>query len=231
MQIDRENKLCLVDVGGADGLPPKWHPVRDRLFPVQFEPNPEEAQKLRAGDGGLVIEAALSNITERHNLTITLNKHCNSLLKPNEALLSNYNIRGHFNVVGSLGVDCVRYDGLYQKGLVPIPDVIKIDTQGFEFQVLMGFGGLLQDVLAIELEAHFYPLYRDQKLLHDLIGLLDGFGFVLRKLVPIDHFDGDLVEADAYFTKQRHRLNNIPDNQKWKIDIINKVLQLPPYPP
>ena len=63
----------------------------------------------------------------------------------------------------------------------PAPDAIKIDVQGFEFQVLQGFGSLLQHCLGIELEAHFYPIYRGQKLLHDIVSMLSDYGLVLRK--------------------------------------------------
>ena len=42
-----EHKLRLVDVGGAGGLQPKWLQYIDRIIPVLFEPNPDEAEKLR----------------------------------------------------------------------------------------------------------------------------------------------------------------------------------------
>jgi hypothetical protein len=35
---------------------------------------------------------------------------------------------------------------------------------------------LLSQVLAVELESHIYPIYKDQKLLGDVTRFLDGFG-------------------------------------------------------
>ena len=87
---------------------------------------------------------------------------------------------------------------------MPAPDAVKIDVQGYEHEVLQGFGGLLQGCLGIELETHVYPVYQDQKLLGDLIALLEPYGFVLRRLSPVPSFDGDVVELDAWFT-QEHR--------------------------
>jgi FkbM family methyltransferase len=48
-------------------------------------------------------------------------------------------------------VRSLRYDQLHAKGVVPVPHVVKIDFQGCEYEVLEGFGELLDQVLGIEL--------------------------------------------------------------------------------
>jgi hypothetical protein len=120
---------------------------------------------------------------------------------------------------------------LYHQGTVPAPDAIKIDAQGFEHQILLGFGSLLQDCLGIELEAHFYPLYRGQKLLHDIISLMSDHGLVLRTLQHVAQFDGDLVEVNAFFTKSRFAVRSLTPDQRRKFSLLTKVWELPEYPP
>ena len=200
-----DDRLCLVDVGGAGGVQDKWLRVADRVMPVLFEPNPEEAARLRetiAGqfDQGLVVESALANTVGRRSLNVTRFWGCTSMRRPDPEVLSPYRIAPLFEMARSVEVDCTRYDLLHAAGRVPAPDVIKIDVQGFEYEVLLGFGGLLQNCLGIEIETHLYPIYRGQKLLGDMVAFLADFGFVLRALRPVASFDGDVVEADAWFT-------------------------------
>jgi hypothetical protein len=115
------------------------------------------------------------------------------------------------------------------KGAVPVPDAIKIDVQGFEYEVLLGFGHLLADCLGIELETHFYPIYKGQKLIGDIVSLLDDFDFVLRALKHVPNFDGDAIEFDAFFTKRRDKILDLCDPDKKKFSLLTDVCELTPY--
>jgi FkbM family methyltransferase len=222
--------LTLVDVGSSgSGVQAKWRPHLSKLRPVLFEPNPPEAEALRKqlGEAAIVLETGLSNRTEMMDLQITKNKYCTSILTPNFDLLNRYSIAPNFTVVQTVPIKCVRYDDLFYTGSAPAPDVIKIDVQGFEHQALLGFGSLLSQCLGIELETHFYPLYRDQKLFHELIALLDQFGMVLRKMTTVPHFDGDIIEVDAYFTKRSLEVSALSLDRKWKFELMSRVWEIP----
>lgn len=225
-------RLRLIDVGAMGGVQAKWQPHLESITPVLFEPNPAEADKLRARHAyALVVEAALRNVVGRRNLVITENPTCISLRSPNQEFLSSYEVRPHLRVTGTQEVDCTRYDVLHQQGLVPAPDAIKLDVQGCEYEVLLGFGALLQDCLGIELETHFYPVYREQRLLHEIIALLGEYGFGLRKLDQnkMDNFGGDLVEVGAFFTKPRSVVRTYNQVQRRKFDLLTEVWQLAQY--
>ena len=233
VQPDPE-RLRLIDVGAMGGVQEKWLPHLESITAVLFEPNPDEAEKLRARFSyALVVEAALSNVVGRRNLVITENPTCISLRSPNQEFFSNYEVRPHLRVTGTQEVDCTRYDVLHQQGFVPAPDVIKLDVQGCEYEVLLGFGALLQGCLGIELETHFYPVYREQRVLHEIIALLGEYGFVLRKLDQnkMDNFDGDLVEVDAFFTRPRFVVRTYNPVQRRKFDLLTEVWQLAHYRP
>lgn len=223
-------RLCLVDVGSSGGLEPKWHPYAAHLDYVMFEPNPAAAADLRARpDRPQVIEAALSSATETRTLFVTANPLCISLHRPNIEMVAAYEHQEHFDIVREIPVSCVRYDKLFDDGTVPKPDVIKIDTQGHEYEVLAGFGRLLEHCLGIELESHLYALYDGQKLLGDIIHYLGVFGFVLRRLEPANSFNGDFVEAQAYFTPSRQRVRALDRSAQSKMNLINQIWQLPGY--
>ncbi len=201
--------LNLIDVGGAGGLQGKWEARLGTIAPTIFEPNTAEAEKIRDKYRGhkdiRVVERGLFNVSGKRTLHLTHHWGCVSLRQPNFEFLAKYPIAKQFKVVGEKTIDCHRYDELFARGEVPKPDVIKIDVQGCEYEVLEGFGHLLEGCIGIELEAHFYPIYREQKLLHDLIGLLGSFGLTLVRLSPINHFEGDIVEADAFFLLSREK--------------------------
>ena len=132
-----------------------------------------------------------------------------------------------FETVQTVSVQCARYDTLHRQGIVPDPDVINIDVQGHEYEVLSGFGGLLQNCLGIKLEAHLYPLYHGQKLPHDVIDLLDEYGLVLKSIRPVPNFNGDVVEVEAFFTRAGHRRSSLSRGQRKKLDILDAVWGLP----
>jgi FkbM family methyltransferase len=227
--------LCFVDVGSRGGLQAKWHPHADAIRAILFEPDGKEATRLRNQIGPssrhMVFDRGLSNLVGPKKLYVTVNTLGSSLLPPNTEFLANYEIRPHFELAGHAEVDCTRYDVLYHEGKVPAPDAIKIDVQGFEFQVLQGFGSLLQHCLGIELEAHFYPIYRGQKLLHDIVSMLSDYGLVLRTLQHVGQFDGDLVEVNAFFTMPLHAVRRLSPSQRRKFDLLTKVWELPVYRP
>lgn len=232
MPIDHE-RLVVVDVGAAEGLQAMWRPHTDRIRPVLFEPNPVEAIKIRDSlrdiPGSLVIESGLSYRAGEHTLTIGRWYGCSSMLKADPAVLRGYSIAPLYDAVGTETVACERYDALHQAGRVPTPDALKLDVEGFEYEVLLGFGDLLGDCLGVQAEAWFRPVYRDTKLLYRLVEHLASFGMVLRRTAPIDAFDGDLVVCDAFFTINRERAALLDDERRRKFDLLSGVWGLQPY--
>jgi len=225
--------LVLVDVGGLGGILPEWDGLSDRILPIIFEPNAAEANPLRDqigryGNGqGMVIQKGLAAVRGPRTLRITKSVACSTVQTPDQAALANYSIAPAFEVTATKVVECSRYDALYQNGEVPRPDVVKIDVQGLEYDVLLGFGELLSVCLAIQVESQFYQIYHGQKLFGDIIDLLSRFGLVLRRIVPSHHFDGDLVELDAWFTVDKTRERRLDETQREKLALIYQAWKLP----
>jgi FkbM family methyltransferase len=232
-RIPEGERITVVDVGGAEGLQLKWMLRADRITPVLFEPIPSEAEILRKTisriPGGQVVEHALAHSSSTRKLHIAAASGCSSLREPNFEILHGYSIGRIFRVIGEQDVYCTRYDELFRRQMVPVPDVIKIDVQGFEYEVLLGFGHLLESCIGIELETHFYPLYRGQKLIGEIVDFLDDFGFVLRTVKHVPNFDGDAVEFDAFFTKRRQEVLSFPGQARTKFSLLTEVWGLEPY--
>jgi FkbM family methyltransferase len=213
--------LIFLDVGAGDGVQAKWSPYLHDIRLVLVEPLQSHAAELSAKyPDATVLSHGLSNATGRFPLYVARGWGCTSLRQVNEEFVKRYTLHSLFDVIDITEVEVTRYDRLVEEGKAPAPDAMKIDVQGMEHEVLEGMGGALDNVLAIELEAHFYEVYRGQKRIGDIVGYLHERGFRLRRLEPASTYDGDVVECDAYFTRDR-----TPVNAR-KLDLVEQVWQL-----
>jgi FkbM family methyltransferase len=80
---------------------------------------------------------------------------------------------------------------------------LKIDTQGYEKQVLEGTGNVLENIDIIQLEMSLVPLYKDGMLFSEMHDLLYQKGYVLVSLEPAfsDPETGQLLQVDGTFCR------------------------------
>lgn len=78
---------------------------------------------------------------------------------------------------------------------------IKIDTQGYENQVLDGASNFLDRAIGVQLELSTVSLYAGQSLYDQIIGRMTGAGFSIRAIWPgfRDRMTGELLQFDAAF--------------------------------
>lgn len=82
---------------------------------------------------------------------------------------------------------------------------LKIDTQGYELEVLRGADKLLNSVQGIQLELSISPLYKGQPLYEELIDYLKQRGFAIWSIFPgfEDKASGRLLQFDAILCRER----------------------------
>ncbi|MBD2040287.1 FkbM family methyltransferase [Microcoleus sp. FACHB-672] len=80
---------------------------------------------------------------------------------------------------------------------------LKIDTQGFETQVLEGASAILAKVEFIQIELSLIPLYEGEKLYNDMIALMYHLGYEVYAIIPgfTDPLTGRLLQMDGIFKK------------------------------
>jgi FkbM family methyltransferase len=70
-------------------------------------------------------------------------------------------------------------DSLIESKQMPIPDICKIDVQGFEIEVLKGAKSILGKTNIFILEASLFRFSPNQPLLHEIIDFMVKHGYVI----------------------------------------------------
>lgn len=78
---------------------------------------------------------------------------------------------------------------------------VKVDTQGFEWQVLDGGSETLKNARGLMLELSLVPLYEGQRLWREIVDRLESAGFELWAIHQgfTDQRDGRMLQVDAVF--------------------------------
>lgn len=90
---------------------------------------------------------------------------------------------------------------------------LKVDTQGFEWNVVEGARGILSNVIGMQLELSVSALYENQILLDEMLQLMRDKGFRLHGFIPglRDVKSGLLLQVDGIFVRRS------ATSQSWKI--------------
>jgi FkbM family methyltransferase len=81
--------------------------------------------------------------------------------------------------------------------------LLKIDTQGYEEEVLAGADRILESVCALQLELSVAPLYQGAPSLQRILELCEGLGFQLHGVIPgfYDEKSARLLQMDGLFLR------------------------------
>lgn len=194
-----------LDVGAAAG---PNHITLDYLLKqsaIKFyglEPDPVACTQLRNSyPQGIFSEYAIADKPGLRTLNVTLVGGCSSCLEPNQEVIAKYPIKTWMKVIEKREINVTTASYLIENKIIPCPDFLKLDIQGLEFEALVGFGDHIDNIIGIELEATLKPIYKDQKLLWEIIEFLNSKGFILRDLQHQGPFEHELVEVNAFFSK------------------------------
>ena len=194
-----QGRIVVFDVGANIGQTVTT--VRD-FFPNSvvhcFEPGFDAFQTL-SSRYGTTTDVILSNVAlgsqpERRELIDHETSRMSSFLPLGED--------GWGNIIGTTSVDVTTVDTYSHSHGVKQIDLLKIDTQGFELEVLTGASSMLSSssidfVLA---EVNFAPLYVGSPSLHDLTDLLEPHGFRLVSIYNMRHLRHRAGWADVLET-------------------------------
>ena len=191
-----ERDFSLIDVGASGGLEKHWQQFGDRLTAVGFEPLVVEAERLQKAAEGTKVRYEAAFVTCRNFDTLfppdlrndrTRSRNNDPFTRSSaakaQALMMNY-IEQVFNS-GAPAVYSDRYvvlDEYIPAAEQPFVDFIKIDTDGHDYEVLLGAEGLLEQggALGFSVEAQFHGASHDcANTFSNIDRFLRGHGFSL----------------------------------------------------
>jgi FkbM family methyltransferase len=114
-----------------------------------------------------------------------------------------------------INTQMVTLDTYIQAGH-PVPNFLKIDTQGYEYHVLKGCEKYLHQVEIILIELNFTEIYFQSTLAHHVIHHLANHGFVIYDVCEIHRrpLDNALVQMDFLFVKENSLLRK---DKRWAL--------------
>lgn len=145
---------------------------------------------------------ALGAERQRTSINIAGNSASSSLL---DMSARHSDAAPHSAIVGIEQIDVVRLDDCIERYVGgAVGGLLKIDTQGYELEVLRGAQRSLTDrIEVVQVELSLVQLYDGQPLLLDTCNLLKQYGFTLRHIVPgfKDPATGSLLQLDGILVK------------------------------
>ena len=171
---------------------------------VSFEPLPDafeviKAKAMRDRWGWAVHNFALGFREERTMIHVAGNSYSSSILP----MLSRHEQSApHSRYVRDVEIEVKTLDSIFQPEWRSNRDVfMKVDTQGFEKQVLDGAANSLPFIDTIQLEMSLSPLYDGELPFEDMYGLIREKGYRLVAIEPgfSDSKSGEMLQVDAVF--------------------------------
>jgi FkbM family methyltransferase len=207
--------LVYIDAGARGGLEGPWAEIKDeRLHVVAFEPDPSASAELADPNNSQreIVSKALWSQSGSVQMHLAEVPGTSSIHPPNWKLLDRYPDphAAPRATVKRLTVDCVPLDSALDT-LGRRADFIKIDTQGAEYEILMGATRALDDsVFGVIAESWTVEIHQGQRLTGEILNFMHDRGFELF----------DLSVAAAWYRRGADRLTRKEKRQIIGLDLL-----------
>ncbi|MCF6358525.1 MAG: FkbM family methyltransferase [Draconibacterium sp.] len=205
--IDYCNINTLFDIGANTGdYSKKMRDLGYRKRIISFEPLNDAFEILKesaAKDSNwMVNNYALGNENTKSVINISGNSCSSSIL---DMLPKHIESDPDSGYVGKQEINVKKLDSIFNSFVTKTDRVmVKIDTQGYEKNVIDGAESSLRRVSIIQLEMSIVPLYENELLFTEMIKYLESKGFKLYSLEN-GHYNrdtGQLLQVDGIFVNE-----------------------------
>lgn len=209
MELFKQHEInLLLDVGANQGqFAQKLRTSGYKGQIISFEPLPDAFYILKANaekdEKWKVVNAALGNYSGTVTMHISRNSYSSSIL---DMLPRHLQSASDSEIINDIIVPTTTLDQFLTKTDRDINNIyLKIDTQGFERQVLEGAFNSLQYIRGLQLELSLEALYYGETLLQEMIKHLKGLGFILMALENghSDYSSGEILQVECIFYKTK----------------------------
>ena len=188
------NPRTIIDIGAFEG---DWARMAAATWPgakiTMVEANDEKRELLTlvAGEIGADLRFALLGAEDGREVTFHVMESGSSVFEEE----SDYDRRKVIRHTAKL--DTLLAD-------LPAADFIKLDTQGYELEILTGADRLLSSASAVLMEASLIQINEGAPLLHDVLAFMKERGFVTYEIAEIHRrqLDRAMNQIDILFVRE-----------------------------
>jgi FkbM family methyltransferase len=146
-----------------------------------------------------VFPFALGEVEQEREINVMTGNEMSSFLQPDDSHTQRF--RNSNTIKKTEVVQIKRLDDVYQELKATYSaerSYLKLDTQGFDLEILKGGQNILGELVALQTEAVVLPLYKDMPDYRETIAYLTGKGFELSGVFPITQDERlRLIEFDC----------------------------------
>jgi FkbM family methyltransferase len=159
---------------------------------LSFEPSPKTFAAIKSSHAARAELYQLA-FAERRG---TMDFHVTSKHSVNDSLLPMPGDEGH-----TVQVEARTIDDFCAEHAIDRIDYLKIDTQGYDLNVLKGAAGMLaaKNVRAFSVEITFHQMYEGQPRYHEVLAHADSTGYRLSGFYSPIYLAGKLSSCDALY--------------------------------
>jgi len=213
---------CVLDVGANGGQYGEM--LRNRGYRgwiVSFEPVRDAFAALNQAASGdprwRVFQLALGARPERRRIAVAAVSQLSSFRQFSD--YAGEELPGASEVTHTEEVEVATLNEGWGRFLDGVPDervFLKLDTQGWDLEVLDGADAVLNGLVGIQLEAPLEPIYEGVPAFTQTIERVRGLGFGLTGVFPVNRDSLlRLIEVDCVFVNSGHREATSWREQTW----------------
>lgn len=194
----------IVDVGANRG---QFALFAHTEFPdaqvISFEPLSAPSQRFESlfkGEQRVCLHRrGLGQRCEPRSMHVTQQDDSSSIYPPGRLQTANFGTVE----IASENIEVVRLDSILNRSEIERPALLKIDTQGYELEVILGCGDMLSSFDYIYVELSFVELYKGQPLFDDVESILLSRGFRVAGVYnQSTSKNGTALQADFLFANR-----------------------------
>jgi FkbM family methyltransferase len=204
--LNKNNPVIIFDVGAFEGQTAlEYHNLFEDSMIYCFEPFLPSFEILKKNTSGFnniqVFNSAVSNFSGQLDFHVNTFSQTNSLLATHPLGNKTWG-EGLLDTVKKTKINSVKLDDFIIENKIQKIDILKLDTQGTEYQIIEGASKAIKEnkIFLIYLEIIIMPTYQEQKNFDEILMMLRINGFKLYNLYNYNYTNsGELRQVDAVF--------------------------------
>lgn len=204
--ITPKDGFTVCDVGALGGIHPLFSPIQNASTLIAFEPNTESNNHFGSKENWkntIFSEKGLWSNEDKIPLYDVSAPTNTSVFKPNNEIVTRYKMEEKWTVLGENIIEVMALDEFCRLEKIQI-DFLKLDTQGSEFEILLGSKEQLENnITGVITEVSFFEIYKEQKLFHSICRELENRGFSFYGFDTTFFRSSGAIDRRKLFSKER----------------------------